>query len=59
MMRRLKRLMKDGAGLSLAGGLALEQQEFRAWTAEGRVGDVAQRRAAVMQRSRDRAGAKV
>lgn len=55
IMRRLKRLIKDGAGLSLAGGLALEQQEFRTWTAGGHVGDVAQRRSAVMRRSRERA----
>jgi enoyl-CoA hydratase len=54
-IRRLKRLMKEGAGLSLAGGLALEQLEFKRWTAEGKVGDVAQRRSAVMQSSRSRA----
>lgn len=56
IIRRLKRLIKDGAGLSLAGGLGLEQQEFRAWTAGGHLGDVAQRRSAVMKRSRERAG---
>jgi enoyl-CoA hydratase len=56
MIVRLKRLMKDGAGLALAGGLALEQLEFQRWTAEGKVGDVAQRRQAVMQRSRSRMG---
>jgi enoyl-CoA hydratase len=55
IIRRLKRLMKDGAGLSLAGGMALEQLEFNAWTSAGKVGDVAQRRGSVMQRSRDRA----
>lgn len=56
MIRELKRLMKDGAGLSLAGGLALEQVAFREWKARGRVGNVAERRQAVMQRSRERAG---
>ena len=56
IIRRLKRLIKDGAGLSLADGLALEQQQFNAWTAAGKVGDVAQRRGAVMQRSRERVG---
>lgn len=52
IVARLKRLMKDGAGLSLAGGLALEQVEFRAWRKEGRVPDVAARREALMRRSR-------
>jgi enoyl-CoA hydratase len=52
LLRRLKRLMKDGAGLSLAGGLALEQVEFKAWRGEGRVPDVAARREALLRRSR-------
>ncbi|HEX7928257.1 MAG TPA: hypothetical protein VF678_11745 [bacterium] len=54
IIRRLKKLMKEGAGLSLAGGLALEQIEFKRWTAEGHVPDVAARRGAVMDRSRRR-----
>lgn len=55
IVRRMKRLIKEGAGLSLAGGLALEQVEFRSWTGAGKVGDVARRRSDVMARSRQRA----
>jgi enoyl-CoA hydratase len=56
MIRELKRLMKNGAGLSLAGGLALEQVTFREWQTRGRVSNVAERRQAVMQRSRELVG---